>query len=400
MTERLYYRDSYLLEFTATVLEQRARDGKPAVELDRTAFYPASGGQPCDTGILGTANVLEVEETPSGSILHILDSSLPPGPVTGRVDWERRFDHMQQHSGQHVLSQAFLETAGAATASFHLGRETSTIDIGITRPSPEQIRAAEALATRTVFEDRPVAVINARPEELAVLGLRKESQRQGEVRVIEIEGFDRSPCGGTHVRRTGEIGLIAALGWEHYKGMTRIEFVCGGRALNALRHARDLLDRLGGQFSAHASDLPRLAAKLLDERSQLQRENARLIEKMLEIEALELLSSADKSIRPITVCRNYDHRDLENVKILARKLTAGAGIVAILGTVPDSAQIVVAKSSDVSGDCGLAVRQAAAALGGRGGGKADMAQAGGVPGEQLSSWSAAIASYFIGCRPQ
>jgi alanyl-tRNA synthetase len=259
---------------------------------------------------------------------------------------------------------------------------------------------AEVLATRTVFEDRPVTVINAHPEELSRLGLRKESQREGEVRVIDIEGFDRSPCGGTHVRRTGEIGLIAVLGWEHYKGMTRIEFVCGSRTLKTLRQARDLLDQLSSQFSAHALDLPRLAAKLLDERSHLQRENSRLTEKMLEIEALELLSSADKSIRPITVCRNYDHRDLESVKILARKLTASDGVVAILGTVHDFAQVVIARSTDVPGDCGLAVRQAVAALGGRGGGRADMAQAGGVPGDQLSTWGAMIASYFRDCRHQ
>jgi alanyl-tRNA synthetase len=400
MTERLYYSDSYLLEFTATVLEQEARGDKLVVALDRTAFYPVSGGQPCDTGTLGTAHVLEVEETASGSVLHVLDAPVPQGHVTGRVDRERRFDHMQQHSGQHVLSQAFLKTAGAGTASFHLGRETSTIDIEIARPSPEQIRAAETLATQTVFEDRPVTVINACREDLSSLGLRKESQRQGEVRVIDVEGFDRSPCGGTHVRRTGEIGLIAVLSWEHYKGMTRIEFVCGVRALKALRQARGLLDELSSQFSAHPLDLPRLAAKLLDERSQLQRENLRLAEGMLEIEALELLASADKSIRPIIVCRSYDRRDLESLKILVRKLTAGDGVVAMLGTLHDSAQIVVAKSADVPGDCGLAVRQAVAALGGKGGGKADMAQAGGVPGEQLSAWSAVIASHFRDRRSQ
>ena len=400
MTERLYYSDSYLLEFTATVLEHEVRGNNMAVILDRTAFYPASGGQPGDTGTLGTVRVLEVEETASGSVLHLLDAPVSPGPVTGRIDWERRFDHMQQHSGQHVLSQAFLRSADAKTASFHLGRETSTIDIEIARPSPEQIRAAEALAAGIVFEDRPVAVINVRPEDLPGLGLRKESQRQGEIRVIDVEGFDRSPCGGTHVRRTGEIGLIAVLGWEHYKGMTRVEFVCGGRALKALQQARSLLDQIGSQFSAHPLDLPRLAEKLLDERSQLQKENARLMERMLEIEALELLGSADKTTCPITVCRNYDRRDLESVKVLARKLTAGDGVVAILGTVQDSAQVVVAKSADVPGDCGLAVRQAVAALGGRGGGKADMAQAGGVPGDKLSAWSAAIAVHFRDCTRQ
>jgi alanyl-tRNA synthetase len=394
MTERLYYSDSYLLEFTATAQAQETRGENRAVILDRTAFYPASGGQPGDTGTLGAARVLDVEETASGDVVHLLDAPLPAGSVTGHVDWERRFDHMQQHSGQHVLSQAFLRTAGAETASFHLGRETSTIDITLARPSPDKVRAAEALATRIVFEDRQVSVINARPEELIGLGLRKEPSRQGEIRVIDIEAFDRSPCGGTHVRRTGEIGLIAVLGWEHYKGMTRVEFVCGGRALEALRKARDLLDRLGSHFSAHPSDLPRLAEKLLDERSRLQKEVTRLTEDMLEIEALEMLNSADKTTRPITVCRNYDRRDLESVKILARKLTARSGVVAILGTVEDAAQVVVAKSGDVPGDCGLAVRQATAALGGRGGGKTDMAQAGGVPRAKLSAWSDAIVSHF------
>jgi alanyl-tRNA synthetase len=199
MTERLYYSDSYLLEFTATVQAQEARGKNTAVALNRTAFYPASGGQPGDTGTLGEAHVLDVEETASGDVVHLLDAPLPPGSVAGHVDWERRFDHMQQHSGQHVLSQAFLRTAGAETASFHLGRETSTIDIALARPSPDQIRTAEALATRIVFEDRPVSVINARPEQLNGLGLRKESSRQGEIRVIDIEAFDRSPCGGTHV---------------------------------------------------------------------------------------------------------------------------------------------------------------------------------------------------------
>lgn len=397
MTERLYYSDSYLREFTATVLEQRQQGSHAAVTLDRTAFYPASGGQPTDTGALDTARVLEVEEA-SGAVLHILDAPVSARQVTGRIDWERRFDHMQQHSGQHVLSQAFVKTAAAATASFHLGREVSTIDVDIARPSPEQIRSAEAMAVQIVFENRPVAVINAGREDLAGLGLRKGSHRQGEIRVIDIDGFDRSPCGGTHVRHTGEIGLIAVLGWEHYKGMTRVEFACGSRALRALRQARDLLERLGSQFSASPQDLPQLAEKLLNERSQLQKENAHLTEQMLVNEASELLASAGKTAHPIVVCRNYDRRDLEILKILARKLTAGDGVVAILGTVQDSAQVVVAKSADVEGDCGLAVKEASAALGGRGGGRKEMAQAGGVLSERLDAWNAAIVSHFRGSR--
>ncbi len=243
MTERLYYADSYLTEFTAALVQQERRCDRVAVVLDKTAFYPASGGQPCDTGFLGDVAVVEVEESQSGAITHILASEVPAGSLRGRIDWDRRFDHMQQHSGQHILSQAFLKTAGAGTASFHLGRETSTIDIEVARPSAEEIAAAESLASGIVFEDRPISVLNVGRQRLGELGVRKESQREGEIRVIDIEGFDRSPCGGTHVRRTGEIGLIAILSWEHYKGMTRVEFVCGARSLRKLGESR-VRDRL------------------------------------------------------------------------------------------------------------------------------------------------------------
>ena len=394
MTERLYYADSYLTDFTASILRQERRGDSVAAVLDRTAFYPESGGQPGDTGLLNSIPVTGVEEGPSGEILHMLAAELPTGGVHGRIDWERRFDHMQQHSGQHVLSQAFLKTAGAGTASFHLGSDTSTIDIGVAHPSSEQIGAAESLASRIVFEDRQVSVLNVSRQELADLGVRKESQREGEIRVIDIEGFDRSPCGGTHVRRTGEIGLIAILGWEHYKGMTRVGFACGARALRIFREQRDILSRLSSQFSASSHDLPQLSEKLLAERSRWQRENLRLNDQLLEFEALEIMGHADKIQRPIIVCRRVERRDLESLKILARKLTARSGVLAVLSTTQDPAQIVVAKSQDVPGDCGLAVKQAAAARGGKGGGKPDMAQAGGVSGRDLDAWFEELAGRF------
>ncbi len=394
MTDRLYYADSYLTEFTATTLSQERRGENVAVVLDRTAFYPLSGGQPSDTGTLDSARVVDVEESASGDIVHITTTELRSAVVRGRIDWSRRFDHMQQHSGQHILSQAFLKTAGAGTSSFHLGRETSTIDIEIVHPSAEQVRAAESLASQIVFEDRPVSVLNVRPHDLAELGVRKESQREGEIRVIDVDGFDRSPCGGTHVRRSGEIGLIAILGWEHYKGMTRVEFVCGGRALRILRESRDIIGRLSSSFSSSPPDLPRLAERLLAERSQLQRENTRLQRQILEFEALEMLANADKSDRPIIVCRKFDERDLESLKILARRLVSCEGVVAVLSTTQDPAQIVVAKSPDVPGDCGLAVRQTAAVRGGKGGGRPDMAQAGGISSRNLDTWFEELVERF------
>lgn len=397
MTIRLYYDDSYLKEFTALVLAASDKGGKPAVVLDRTAFYPTSGGQPHDTGMLGSAHVLNVEETPSGEIVHVLDSPLQPGPVSGRVDWGRRFDHMQQHTGQHILSQAFILAAQAPTVSFHLGQETSTIDIDLPDPSPPVLEKAEHLATSIVFENRPVQILRVDRARLSELGVRKESQREGEIRVIDVEGFDRSPCGGTHVCRTGEIGLIALLGFERYKGGTRVEFVCGGRALRVFRTEHGILRELGKLCSSHLTELPRVTDRLLQDRSALGRENTRLQERMLEMEAQELLDRADMIKGVKIVRRSYTDRGLDTLKVLAQKTTSLAKAVAILGVAQETAQVAVAKSRDIPGDCGQAVKTITARSGGKGGGRPETAQAGGIASADLEKWMEALEAHFRSC---
>jgi alanyl-tRNA synthetase len=394
MTRRLYHEDSYLTEFSAVVLERLSALGKPALVLDQTAFYPASGGQPHDTGLLGGARVEDVEEDDSGRIIHLLDSSPAADAVSGKVDWGRRFDHMQQHTGQHILSQAFLQLAKAATLSFHLGQETSTIDISLAEPDISVLTAAEDLATRVVFEDRPVHILNVRKEELSALGVRKESQREGEIRVVDIDGFDRSPCGGTHVRRCGEVGLIFILSSERYKGGTRVEFVCGGRVLRAFRKDHEILKELGKLYSAHPHELPALTKKLLLDRSTLLREKKHLEDRIFEMEAQELLNSADKRSTVAVIRRTYKDRKIEGLKALAQKVTAAPGTLAVLATVQESAQLVVARSADVAGDCGEIVRKLAGKLGGKGGGKPELAQAGGIAGSALEEWSQALVDHF------
>ncbi len=395
MTLRLYYHDPYLREFSAVVLAERQHGDKPAVTLDRTIFYPTSGGQPHDTGFLGQARILDVqEEEGTGAILHILDSPIPLGPVAGRIDWDRRFDHMQQHTGQHILSQAFVRVAQAPTVSFHLGEETSTIDLELPQPTSSLMRDAEDLASQIVFEDRPVHVLTADREALRTLGVRKESQREGDIRVIDVEGFDRSPCGGTHVRRSGEIGIIAILGFERYKGGTRAEFACGGRALRTFRRDHEVLKELARLHSAHPYETPRLTEKLLQERAALTRETAKLRDQAQDWEALELLSRADKLGEAALVCRSFSGRTIESLKVLAQKITARSPSVAILGQVQDAAQLVVARSSNLPGDCGAAVKEAAARLGGRGGGRPDIAQAGGIAAGALQSWFDALQEHF------
>jgi alanyl-tRNA synthetase len=394
MTKHLYYEDSYLAEFDAVVLEQFDVGGKPAVVLDQTAFYPNSGGQPCDTGNLGNTQVERVEEDNSGRVIHILDSPPSTQQVRGTIDWARRFDHMQQHTGQHILSQAFLHAVQAATLSFHLGQETSTIDIDLAQSEPSVLSAAEDLATRIVFEDRPVHILNVTREELSALGVRKESHREGDIRVIDIDTFDRSPCGGTHVRRCGEIGLILILGSERYKGGTRVEFVCGGRALKAFRKDHEVLRELGRVLSAHPHEIPRLTEKILQERSTLQRENKHLEERILEMEAQELLHGADRTGGSIIVCQNYRDRRIESLKVLAQKVTGSPGALAILFAVQETAQVVVARNANVPGDCGAAVKQLTEKLGGKGGGKPELAQAGGIPIAALMEWSTGLVEYF------
>jgi len=394
MTERLYYKDCYMKAFAAQVLELRRIHPHPAAILDRTAFYPNSGGQPFDTGTLGAANVLGVEEDEAGNIIHFIDADLSLGPTVGCVDWPRRFDHMQQHTGQHILSQAFLRLASAQTVSFHLGQETSTIDIELTAPAPSIMQEVEDLSSRIVFEDRPVRILEVERQELQALGVRKDSQRAGAVRVIDVEGFDRSPCGGTHVRRTGEIGMIALLNSERYKGGTRVEFVCGRRALAVFRKEHEILRQAARVFTAHPYELPQLTERSLLEKSALAKENARLQDQLLDLEAEEMLRVADK-IEGISIVRRvFSDRKFENLKGLAQKLTSRPSALALLGTSMDAPQLVVARSRDVPGDCGAAIKECAAKLGGKGGGRPELAQAGGMASDALDDWLAAFLDHF------
>jgi alanyl-tRNA synthetase len=393
MSKRLYFTDSYLREFSGTVLECRLFEKSPAVILDQTAFYPESGGQPHDTGMLNGAHVLKVLDDESGGILHVLDREIPSGDVRGKIDWGRRFDHMQQHTGQHILSQAFIATAKAQTLSFHMGGEMSTIDINLAQPSTGQMEEAQALATEVVFQNRAVHILATDRDNLSSLGVRKESQREGEIRVIDIEGFDRSACGGTHVRNTGEIGVIFVSNFERYKGGTRVEFAAGGRALRLLRKDHELLRQLARMYSAAPEKLAEITEKLLQERTGLARENELLQDKLLEMEAAELLQSAEQTGNRSIVCRTFSGRKLDSVKVLAQKLTGNPGVAAILG-IADACQIVLARSKDLQVNCGDAIKKIAAELGGKGGGRPELAQAGGFPAESMDLWMKALAQYF------
>jgi alanyl-tRNA synthetase len=394
MTKRLYYTDSYLAEFSASVLDQRQVDKSPAVILDQTAFYPESGGQPHDKGFLGDVRVLKVVEDDAGSILHILEQEIHAGTVAGRIDWPRRFDHMQQHTGQHLLSQAFLATAKAPTLSFHLGQESSTIDIEMAHPSAEKMEEAQTLACGIVFQNRPVHILTTDRQSLNALGVRKESDREGEIRVIDVDGFDRSACGGTHVRNTGEIGLICIINFERYKGGVRVEFAAGGRALRFFQKDNGLLKKLARIYSASPESIPEITEKMLQEKTALARENDDLRSQLLELEAADLIKEAVKTPYASTICRIYSGRSLESLKTLAQKLTALPNTLAILA-VSEACQVVVARSKDLQGSCNDAVKRTIAGLGGKGGGRPELAQAGGVPADSMKAWLQSLENYFL-----
>jgi alanyl-tRNA synthetase len=372
MTERLYYTDSYLCEFAAVVT---ATEGD-TVYLDRTAFYPDSGGQPCDAGRLGGVAVLGVSEQEDGRIAHRLAAPLSAGPVTGAVDWERRFDHMQQHSGQHLLSAVFDERFGLHTVSFHLGSESSTIDVEGGTLDAAGAAEAERLANGLITKNRSVTV---RFEDAEVAqGLRKASERQGKLRIVSMEGVDRSACGGTHVRATGEIGVLLIRKLEKIRQSVRVEFVCGARAVRRAGADFEAISQAAQHFSSPIDEVPSQVA--------VQLEAVRAGEKARRKLELELAAYRGKELYENTAAgadgvRRVSHRlergSLEDLRALAQNFTAQPKSV-FLAALADPPSVLLASSADSGIDAGKILKTTLAEAGGRGGGTARIAQ-GSVP---------------------
>jgi len=388
-TERLYYSDSHLTEFEARVTGVTERvSGWVAVTLDRTAFYPTGGGQPSDTGMLDDTRVIECIETEDEGVLHVLQGrSLEVGAqVVGQIDWPRRLDHLQQHTGQHILSQAFINLFDAETRGFRMLDQYSEIDVALDAPTEEKIEKAVELANRVIWEDRAIHVRQVTKEEAAQLPLRKDSAREGELRLIEIEGFDLSPCGGTHAARTGEVGMIAVRSFERAKGLTRIDFVAGNRALADYRRANHTARSCSAMFSVGRDEAPASVARLLEENKQFSRRIRSLEEVTARVEAEELLSEAQMLSDETKLCaRVFENRDAESLKKLSQALIAHPKTIALLGSRErDAARLIFARSPEAHGDMNALLREACQMLDGRGGGRPDMAQGGGSNIDKLN----------------
>lgn len=387
-TERIYYDDSHLIEFEARVIDKTERvSGWTAVTLDRTAFYPTGGGQPSDTGTLDGLRVVECLDDENDCVLHMIQGRAPEvgAAVKGRIDWPRRLDHIQQHTGQHILSQAFITLFNAPTRGFRVLDQSCEIDVELTNPTDAAIDRAVELANNVIWEDRTITIKTVTPEEASNLPLRKDPAREGALRVIEIEGFDLTPCGGTHAFRTGEVGMIAVRSWERAKGLTRIEFLAGGRALADYRRANQTARSVAGLFSAARDDAAKLTTRMIEENKELHRRVRALEEVAAKVEANDLIATTPaNSAGTRVIARVFDNRDAESLKRLALALIAHPETIALLGSRDqEAARLVFAKSVDAEGDMNALMREACATLDGRGGGKADLAQGGGKNVEKL-----------------
>jgi len=378
LTERLYHHDPYLKSFTARVIGRLDVGGRPAVLLDRTAFYPTSGGQPHDTGRIGDAEVLEVLED-GDRILHVLSSPVKEDEFLCEVDFERRYDHMQQHTAQHILSRAFELLAHADTVGFHLGRETTTIDLSVRELPQDTILRAEELANAKVFENRPVRTFMVPYEELSKYNVRKPPEPREWVRLVEVSGFDVCGCGGTHVRHTGETGLIKVVGTERVRSDVRVHMVSGKRALRDFRQNLDLVHRCAAMLSAAPSNLPDAIARILRENDDRFRTISHMAEDLLQLRAREYVQR--KKGRLVSdLLQGYT---VEQARMLVQRIVQHPDTVALFGVDSDRPSLIFARSDDVDLDMLRLLQLALPLIEGRGGGNPRFAQGGGKRQEGL-----------------
>jgi alanyl-tRNA synthetase len=396
VTDHLYYHDSFLYEFDADVAELTSVDSRPAIVLDRTAFYPTSGGQVFDTGWIQPAGteqkvrITEVVERDDGAILHFLETAaaIQQGSrVRGSIDVDRRRDHMQQHSGQHVLSAAFIELFNMPTVSFHMGDEACSIDLDTKNLSNSQVEQAEALANDVITQDKPVSIRFVTQAEAQGLGLRKiPPVERDKLRLIDIHDFDLTACGGTHVASTGQIGSIFLRKIEKVRQGWRVEFVCGKRAVGTARHDYSTLTESAGLLSSHIWDLPQQIRKAQEEARAARKSREQLLEELAGFYAEQLLSETREQNGHKVVTRIFSDRDLAFIKLLAQKLTRhSSNAIALLASSCGSPTLIFAQSAGQPFDMSALIKDVLGKLGGRGGGSKDMAQGGPLQVEGLES---------------
>lgn len=383
MTTRLYYTDSYQTTFTATVTALTLYNGQPAVLLDQSYFYPTSGGQPFDTGRLGDQRVVDVVAAESGEVLHLLAGTLPTVQVgetiQGVLDWSRRYDHMQQHSGQHLLSQIFYQRFRYETVSVHFGESESTLDLDTANLEPSQLEEAERAANELVYAALPIKAYFVSDAELPSIPLRRPPKVTGQIRIVEIDHFDYSACGGTHVRTTSEIGPIKLTKQERRRGQVRLTFLCGYRALADYQEKHRLLLQAATLFSNDVAQVPALIERNLTQVKDLQRTVETLTSQLLGFTAEKLTQQAEPLGSFRLVAQQLDEYDANALKTLATQLQQQNPytLTLLASAASGKLTLVFARGAAVEAiHMGNLLRDALAQIGGKGGGRPDFAQGG------------------------
>ncbi|KXG77788.1 alanyl-tRNA editing protein [Thermotalea metallivorans] len=384
MTRKLFHENVYLKEFTANILKIREKEGKYYLVLDQTAFYPEGGGQPHDLGWIGNCEVAYVFEE-NGQIYHV--THLPPEKpdhVKCRIDWNRRFDHMQQHLGQHLLSAAFEKLFDAKTVGFHLGTEYVTIDVTLEEMSPMQAEKVEYLANQFVMNNLQVKQLYPDAETLEKLPLRKPPKVKENIRIIEVDQVDYSPCGGTHPSQTGEVGLIKIRKWEKIRGITRVEFLCGNRALKDYHWKNHQINAISNLLSVKDMDVQSAVERICSENHSLKKDIRNLKEQFIDYEAAMLHGDAE-TLGPVKIIRKiFDQKDFAELRLLATKLVSQPNVVALLGTKDENkAQIIFSRSKDLEIPMHHLFKEISPMINGKGGGNPQIAQGGGNNLENL-----------------
>lgn len=382
-TKRLYFENPYRMEFEAQVVERLIYEQKPTLILDQTCFYPESGGQPSDRGVIDGIEVLHVLEE-NNQVLHILKEDVSSAKILGKIGWQRRFDHMQQHAGQHILSQSLYELYKTETLSFHLGDASSTVEIDLRKIREEEAEETERRANEIVFEDREIKSYFFRDEEISGIPLRKPPKKKGLIRVVEISNFDYSACGGTHPRRTGEIGLIKILKWERIRDNVRFEFVCGRRALEDYMRKNRNLRQLSQKFTAHEQEILASVEKLFVDLKSQKKKNKKKQEKIIQYEAQEVIQRAEgKIIREI-----FTERTRDEVRFLALNIIKSGEFVVLYGLRSEErVQMILARSETIEMDLRELVLELSSLIKGKGGGSPSLVD---ITGERIQNLELAL----------
>jgi len=388
MTKRLYYDDAYTTAFEARIIERLTIDGQPAVVLDQTYFYPEGGGQPADRGSIVEVEVLDVfTREDDNEVVHVLGEEISDDAVACRIDWPRRFDHMQHHTGQHILTQAFVQLIGANTIGFHLGAEVVSIDLDTPQIDPADLVAVEELTNQVIFEDRPVAVRVIDPDEADNVRVRKmpDHLSTGGLRVVEVEGFDATACGGTHVARTGEIGLLKIIRLEKHGDETHVEFLCGNRALRDYRQKHAILGDLSASLTCGYWEIDRAIERLHSDLKETRRELKSASKQLLTYEVDRLVNETQPNTGGVRVIKlAFPDGDTGDIRALASRLIGEPDTVVLFGVPGEKAQVIAARSGNLPQDMNVALKAALDVLGSeRGGGRPDFCQGGGVPATEV-----------------